>query len=331
MSTFVDEARLKVQSGDGGSGSVSFRREKYVPRGGPDGGDGGKGGDVVFVSRRNLATLSHIRKRSSYEAKNGEPGGARRMHGKDGGNLVIFVPPGTRVMDVSTGKALHDFDKKSEGEEWVFLAGGSGGLGNWHFRTSGNQIPTYAQSGKPGTLREVSLELLLIADIGLVGMPNAGKSSLINALTSTKSKVASYPFTTKTPYLGVVRRGEEEKIIVDIPGLIKGASEGAGLGHKFLRHISRSAYLAYMSDLGEADPVHALRVLKREIELFDSSLLKKPSVIIGSKTDLDESGISLDSLIEAFPDDEVIGVSIFSPESLVRFRDLIFELSNEVS
>jgi len=325
VSSFVDEICLEVRSGDGGSGSVSFRREKYVPRGGPDGGDGGKGGDVVFVSRRNLATLAHIRRRVVYEAKNGEPGSSRRMRGKDGDSLVILVPPGTRVIDVSTRKVLHDFDKELEDEEWVFLAGGCGGLGNWHFRTSGNQAPKYAQPGKPGSLRKVSLELSLIADLGLVGMPNAGKSSLINVLTSAKSRVADYPFTTKIPYLGVLRRGEQEKIIADIPGLIEGASRGAGLGHKFLRHISRSACLVYMSDLGEADPVQALRILKREIELFNSNLIKKPSIIIGSKADLDESGAKLDSLTKAFPNDEVIGVSVFSREKLNQFRDSLFK------
>jgi len=324
MSSFIDETHLEVRSGDGGSGSVSFRREKYVPRGGPDGGDGGKGGDVVFVSRQNLATLAHIRRRVVYEAKKGEAGGSRRMRGKDGGNLVIFVPPGTRVIDLPTRKVLHDFDKESEDEEWIFLAGGCGGLGNWHFRTSGNQAPRYAQSGKPGSLREISLELLLIADVGLVGMPNAGKSSLINVLTSAKSKVADYPFTTRIPYLGVLRRGDQERIIADIPGLIEGASKGVGLGHKFLRHISRSAFLVYMSDLGAADPVRALRILKREIELFDSSLLDKPSIIIGSKADLDESGAKLDSLARAFPNDEVIGVSVFSPEKLKQLRDRLF-------
>ena len=329
MSSFIDEALLEVQSGDGGFGSVSFRREKYISRGGPDGGDGGKGGDVVFVSRRNQTTLAHIRPRTTYAAKNGEPGSGRRMHGKDGDNLVILVPPGTRVIDTLTGKALHDFDKESESEEWVFLRGGCGGLGNWHFRTSRDQTPMYAQSGKPGSLREVSLELLLIADIGLVGMPNAGKSSLINALTSAKSKVASYPFTTRVPCLGVLQRNEEERIIADIPGLIDGASKGVGLGHRFLRHISRSAYLVYMSDLGDADPVRTLRVLKREIELFDSSLLKKPSIIIGSKADLDESGTKLDSLIEAFPDDEVISVSVFFSEKLEQCRDRLFKFTNE--
>jgi len=325
MSSFVDETRLKVRSGDGGSGSVSFRREKYVARGGPDGGDGGKGGDVVFVSRRNLATLAHIRRRVFYEAKNGSPGGRRRMRGKDGSSLIIFVPPGTRIMDVSTREMLYDFDKESEGEEWVFLAGGHGGLGNWHFRTSKNQAPIYAQPGKPGFLREISLELLLIADIGLVGMPNAGKSSLINALTSAKSKVASYPFTTKVPCLGVLRRGEQERIIADIPGLIEGASRGTGLGYRFLRHISRSACLVYMSDLGDVDPIHALRTLKRELELFDPGLLKKPSIIVGSKTDLDESGAKLDSLARAFPDSEVMGVSVFSLEKLSNFRDRLFK------
>jgi len=328
MSSFVDEIRLEVRSGDGGSGYVSFRREKYVPLGGPDGGDGGKGGDVVFISRRNLATLAHIRRRGAYEARNGEPGRSRRMRGRDGENITISVPPGTRVINMPTGEVLHDFDKESEGEKWVFLTGGNGGLGNWHFRTPRNQAPTYAQSGKPGSSREVLLELLLIADIGLVGMPNAGKSSLINALTSAKSKVANYPFTTKIPHLGVLRRGEQEIIIADIPGLIEGASGGSGLGHKFLRHISRSAYLVYMVDLTDADPVNTLYILKRELELFDSNLLGKSSIIVGSKSDLDESGAKLDSLARAFPDNEVIDVSVFFSEKLRQFRDRLFRFSN---
>jgi GTP-binding protein len=321
MSAFVDETRFEVHSGDGGSGSISFRREKYVPRGGPDGGDGGKGGDVIFETRRNLATLAHLRGKHILKAQNGEYGKGKKRHGKDGDDLVIFVPPGTRIINNENKEVLFDFQQDIEGERWCCLKGGRGGQGNWHFRTSRNQKPTYAQDGKPGAMLDLSLELALIGDIGLVGLPSAGKSSLINAVTSANSKVGAYPFTTKVPNLGVLRKGDSEVVIADIPGLIEGAAEGVGLGHKFLRHVSRSASLAFLTDLGDEDPAEAVRVLSGELEKFDKDLLSKKRIIIGTKTDLDEDGSKLEALKEAYPDDLVIGVSMFDRDGIEKMID----------
>ena len=321
MSAFVDETRFEVFSGDGGGGSASFRREKYVPRGGPDGGDGGKGGDVVFETRRALATLAHLRGKHILKAKRGENGKGRRMHGKNGEDLVILVPPGTRIINNKDNSVLHDFPANIEGERWTCLEGGIGGLGNWHFRSSRNQKPTYAQEGKPGSSLDVMLELALIGDIGLVGLPSAGKSSLINAITAANAKVGAYPFTTKVPHLGVLRKGESEVVIADIPGLIEGAADGAGLGHKFLRHIGRAASLAFLTDLGEENPVRAVTTLSGELGSYDAALLDKKRIIIGTKTDLDEDGTALESLRQAFPDDEVFGVSVFDRSGLNELID----------
>jgi len=330
MSAFVDETRFEVRSGDGGAGSASFRREKYVPLGGPDGGDGGKGGDVVFITRRNLSTLAHLRGKHFIKAKHGESGKGRKMHGKNGDDMIIPVPPGTIIRDTETGDTLRDFSSNLEGEEWVCLKGGFGGLGNWHFRTSRNQKPTYSQDGKPGASLDVSLELALIADIGLVGLPSAGKSSLINAMTAANSKVGAYPFTTKVPSLGVLRRGDAEVVIADIPGLIEGASDGVGLGHKFLRHIKRSGSLAFVSDLGEEDPVLAVKILEEELRKFDEHLPDKRRIIVGSKTDLDESGEKLKLLSSAFPDDKVLGVSVYTRDGLNELIDAFIEWGSAV-
>ena len=213
MRSFVDEVILQVASGSGGSGCVSFRREKYVPRGGPDGGDGGRGGDVVFVVRRNLKTLAHLRRRRLLKARNGAPGEGRQKQGRDGENLEIPVPPGTMVRDAETGELLHDFP--GEGEEWVFLRGGAGGKGNTHFKSSRVQAPRFAQPGKPGAEATLRVEMNIIADIGFVGFPNAGKSSLLRALSRARPEVADYPFTTKIPHLGVLRRGDMDLVLAD--------------------------------------------------------------------------------------------------------------------
>lgn len=330
MSSFVDETRFEVFSGDGGAGSASFRREKYVPRGGPDGGDGGKGGDVIFITRRNLSTLAHLRRKHILKAKHGETGRGRKMHGKNGDDLIIYVPPGTIIRHYETGDTLRDFSSDAEGEMWVCLKGGIGGLGNWHFRTSRNQKPTYSQDGKPGSSLNLSLELALIADIGLVGLPSAGKSSLINALTAANSKVGAYPFTTKIPSLGVLRRVETEVVIADIPGLIEGASNGAGLGYQFLRHIRRSGSLAFITDLGEEDPGNAVRILEEELKKFDEHLPDKRRIIVGSKTDLDESGEKLSMLKTAFPDEKVLGVSVYTREGMNELIDSFIEWGSAV-
>ncbi len=321
MSAFVDETSFDIRSGDGGAGSSHFRREKYVPRGGPDGGDGGKGGDVVFVTRRNLATLAHLRGKPVQKAQNGEPGRGRKKHGRNGEDLVIPVPPGTRISDAVTGNMLHDFPENIEGETWVCLQGGKGGLGNWHFRTSRNQAPVYSQDGLPGVERKLSIELSLIADIGLVGLPSAGKSSLVNALTAANSKVGAYPFTTKVPHLGVLRRGDSEVVIADIPGLIEGASHGAGLGYQFLKHISRAASLCYLTDLGEADPTKAVHLLEDELRAYDPQLVEnKERMIVGTKLDLRSD----------FAGETVIGVSVFTREGLEKIINAFIERGSAV-
>lgn len=261
MNGFVDETILDVYSGKGGRGSVSFRREKYVPKGGPDGGDGGKGGDVVFKVKNNLKTLSDIRHRKTFKAENGNYGTGSRKHGKDGENAVIEVPPGTVIKNPDTNEIIKDLAELSNNEEWVFLKGGKGGLGNSHFATSVKQAPRYAQPGLPGVSRTVKVEISIIADIGFVGFPNAGKSSLLNRLTNANPKIASYPFTTKIPNLGVYRIGYNDIILADIPGIIEGASHGAGLGIKFLKHINRTNGLLFLIDLSDEKFLESFDIL----------------------------------------------------------------------
>ncbi|HSV57081.1 MAG TPA: GTPase ObgE, partial [Magnetospirillaceae bacterium] len=247
MIKFADEATITVFSGSGGNGCIAFRREKYVPRGGPFGGDGGRGGDVIFEVRHNLRTLSHLRYRRIYRARNGMDGTSKNMHGADGDDVVVPVPPGTRVKDAETGEILRDFSL-DEGN-WIFLRGGNGGWGNTRFKSSTNQAPRIALPGKPGAVARLLVELHLLADIGFVGLPNAGKSSLLDHFTNARPKIAPYPFTTKIPNLGVLTVDDRDIILADIPGIIEGAHDGHGLGIRFLKHISRSGALAFLVDL----------------------------------------------------------------------------------
>ncbi|RLW68225.1 MAG: hypothetical protein B6D68_04110 [spirochete symbiont of Stewartia floridana] len=323
MPSFVDEIQVTVFSGDGGAGSASFRREKYIPRGGPDGGDGGMGGSVIFETRLNLFTLSHLSGKTIFKAGRGENGRGRRMHGRNGEDILIHVPPGTHISDGDSGELLHDFKHKTEGDRWICLFGGKGGLGNWHFRSSRNQSPQYAQKGLPGSSRFLTLDLSLIANIGLIGLPSAGKSSLINAITAAKSKIGAYPFTTKAPQLGVLIRRNREVIIADLPGLILGASKGLGMGHRFLRHIARTESLAILTDLGEDDPAAAVHILDTELRTYDESMSSKRRIIIGTKTDLDPDGHSFKKLKAAFPDDEVYGISVYSRDGFDDFLDAL--------
>ncbi len=320
MQGFIDETRLEVYSGDGGAGSVSFRREKYVPQGGPDGGDGGRGGNVVFQVKKNLKTLSHLNHKHTYRAKNGQPGMGKRMHGKNGEDIVITVPPGTLVRDYESGDILKDFSDNLDGEQWVFLHGGNGGQGNWHFRTSRKQTPRYAQPGVPGEYAEIRLELNLIADIGFVGFPSVGKSSLLKALTNATPKVASYPFTTKIPNLGMLRIGEKDIVLADIPGIIEGASHGLGLGFKFLKHISRTSGLAFMIDLGEEGFEDSYEKLKVELGEYNPELLDKPHLLLGTKLDLDDAPENLEKLREKYPEHPIIGISVFSRDGLEELK-----------
>jgi len=324
---FVDEALLEVASGKGGAGAVSFRREKYVPKGGPDGGDGGTGGDLVFQVKSNLKTLSHLTGKRIFKAKNGDPGRGRRCHGKDGEDLIITVPPGSIIRDAETGQVYKDFDQDIDGEQWVFLKGGKGGLGNWHFRSSRKQAPRFAQDGTPAEEARVVVELNVIADIGFVGFPSVGKSSLLRELTNADPKVAPYPFTTKIPNLGVLRISEKEVVLADIPGIIEGASHGVGLGFQFLKHISRTEALAFMLDLGEEDFLKTYDQLLVELEQYEPSLLAKKRLIIGTKKDMDEDGSRVKLLNETFKDHPHVCVSIFTREGMDELKSLFISLA----
>jgi GTP-binding protein len=284
---FIDYAIIHVKAGDGGRGCVSFRREKYVPRGGPDGGDGGKGGNVIFVADSELNTLLDFRYRKDYLAEGGRHGMGKKMHGRDGRNLVVPVPPGTLIKDADTGEVIADLDRGDR--EVVVVKGGRGGLGNWHFRTATRQVPRFAQPGEEGEERSLVLELKLLADVGLIGLPNAGKSTLISVISSARPKIAEYPFTTLVPNLGVVKIEKYRSFVVaDIPGLIEGAHKGTGLGFQFLRHVERTSLLLHLVDISEgpgSDPVKDLRKISRELELYSDLLAKKPLAVVGTKLD----------------------------------------------
>lgn len=312
MQGFIDETRLELYSGNGGPGCISFRREKYVARGGPDGGDGGRGGNVVFEVKRNLKTFSHLSAKHTFRGKNGQQGMGKRMHGKDGEDAIILVPPGTMIRDFESNNIIKDFSGNVEGETWTFLQGGKGGLGNWHYRTSKKQAPRYAQPGIEGQYAEILLELNMIADVGFVGFPNAGKSSLLKELTNADPKVGAYPFTTKIPNLGMLRIADKDVVLADIPGIIDGASQGAGLGLRFLKHIARTAGLAFMIDLSDPDFLEAFEHLKRELENFEASLLRKERIIIATKTDLEGTENALEQLREKYPDEKIIPISVYA-------------------
>jgi len=320
---FADEVYIDVASGKGGDGCVSFRREKYVPKGGPDGGDGGKGGDVVFVVRPNLKTLTDLKSRRVYRAQNGEPGKGSRKHGRNGNDAEIEVPPGTLVKDPETGEVLKDLT--GEGR-WVYLRGGRGGNGNCHYKSSRRQTPRYAQQGQPAEERRLHIELRLIADIGLVGLPNAGKSSLLDAVTNAHPEVAGYPFTTKVPNLGVVTYNYRKIVLADIPGIIEGASRGAGLGDKFLRHISRTAGLVLMIDLSEKDFGATYTTLLKELRDYASALECKPRVVVGTKLDLPENEERLEELRQALPQEQIYGISSFTRSGISELLSALYEM-----
>lgn len=298
MSAFVDQVRIFVKAGRGGDGACSFRREKYVPRGGPDGGDGGHGGQVVFVASHRLTTLLDLRYQQHYEAEDGGRGEGGNRHGRNGSTVVIPVPVGTMIFDDTTQDLLADLT--TEGQECVAAAGGRGGRGNSHFATSTNRVPTHCEPGTEGEERWLRFELKLLADVGLVGFPNAGKSTLIAAISSARPKIAEYPFTTLTPNLGVVRWAEDRTFVVaDIPGLIEGAHEGKGLGIQFLRHIERTAYLLHLVDISEwatEDPVRSFEVMRHELAAYDDGLAARPFAVVGTKLDAKGDGSKLDLL-----------------------------------
>ena len=323
MRGFIDETTIEVSSGNGGPGSVSFRREKYAPKGGPDGGDGGKGGNVVFKVKKNLKTLAHLRFKKNFNAENGRPGEGGRRHGRHGNDAEILVPPGTIIKDLETGELLKDL---AEDEEWIFLKGGKGGLGNSNFATSRKQAPRYAQPGLPGKTRKIRVELNIIADAGFVGFPNAGKSSLLARLTNANPKVASYAFTTKIPNLGVFRIGDRDIILADIPGIIEGASQGTGLGIRFLKHIARTSGLVFLIDISDENYLEAFDILLEEIREFSKELYDKKRIILATKMDTENSAESLEKLKKKYPDEKIYGISVFSGYGIDDIKRYFSEL-----
>src|ERR671919_2030557 len=300
---FIDEVKIKVGAGAGGRGCVSFRREKFVPRGGPNGGDGGDGGDVVAVADSQLTTLLDLRYQKLYKAGRGQHGMGKDQHGRRGDDRVIHVPVGTIIHDASSEELLGDL--KVVGERVIVAAGGRGGKGNAHFVSSTNRSPRYAQPGMPGMERELAIELRLLADVGIIGLPNSGKSTLISVISALRPKIADYPFTTLVPNLGVVGYDDGKSFVVaDIPGLIEGAHEGQGLGDKFLRHVTRTSLLIHLLDASKIDEHDLLSdwsTINRELELFDPDLGKKPQIVVANKIDLPEARRNVKRLAGKLP------------------------------
>jgi GTP-binding protein len=288
---FIDEAKIEIHAGNGGNGAASFRREKYVPRGGPDGGDGGKGGSVWAVADRNINTLVDYRFARIHRAENGKKGEGAECYGRGGEDITLRMPVGTVIREQASGELVADLAK--DGEKVLLARGGRGGLGNLHFKSSTNRAPRQFTRGEPGEERELALELRVLADVGLLGLPNAGKSTLIRAVSAARPKVADYPFTTLNPSLGVVRIGQDASFVVaDIPGLIEGAAEGAGLGHQFLRHLARTRLLLHLVDIAppdeNADIAHDIRAIAAELKKYDEGLHRKPRWLVFNKADLAE-------------------------------------------
>ena len=328
---FADRAKIIIKSGKGGNGHVSFRREKYVPNGGPDGGDGGKGGDVIFVVDEGLNTLTDFRHRRKFAAEPGEEGGKKNCHGKNGADLILKVPEGTVIKDAESGKVIADMS--GENRRQVILKGGRGGLGNQNFATSTMQAPKYAQPGGEAIEIEVQLELKVIADVGLVGFPNVGKSTLLSRVTNAQPKIANYHFTTLQPNLGVVDLdGAKGFVIADIPGLIEGASEGVGLGLDFLRHIERTRVIIHVVDAAGTegrDPIADIHAIEKELRAYDPAILEKPMVIAANKTDAiyEEENEIIKALRDEF---EKNGVKVF-PISAVSgkgLKELLYHVNN---
>jgi GTPase len=280
---FLDQCKIYLKSGDGGRGAASFRREKFIEFGGPDGGDGGKGGDIVFTVADNLNTLIDYRYRQHFRAPDGRPGARRERTGADGDDLVLEVPVGTQIMDADNSVVLADFTRS--GERRVFLRGGDGGFGNAHYKSSTNRAPRRADPGWPGREAWVWLRLKLIADVGLVGLPNAGKSTFLAAVSHARPKIAGYPFTTLKPQLGLVRLDDQEFVVADLPGLIEGASEGAGIGTRFLGHVERCSVILHLVDGTLEDVAGAYRTIRRELDLYGHGLSRKPEIVGLNKTD----------------------------------------------
>lgn len=326
---FVDKARIIIKAGNGGDGCSSFHREKYVSHGGPDGGDGGRGGNVIFYADDNMSTLLDFRFSRHFRAQNGENGRGKMQFGKKGDDIIIKVPVGTRVRDVASGKIIADLNKP--GREKLVLRGGRGGKGNAKFATPTKQAPRYAQNGQRTNEYEVELELMTIADVGLIGLPNVGKSTILSVITSAKPKIANYHFTTLTPNLGVVKRYDSSFVVADIPGLIEGAAEGAGLGHDFLRHIERTRLLVHVLDISGSegrDPIEDYRQIRKELTQYSEKLTELPELIAANKMDITGAEDYLEFLKEELADSnvEIFPVSAATAKGFEPLLDRILEL-----
>ncbi len=328
---FIDEAKIWVKAGDGGSGCVSFRREKFIPKGGPDGGDGGKGGDVYFEAVENLDTLMDFSGRHHWQAQNGQPGSGNNKHGANGQDLVIEVPPGTLIYDVDLNLLLKDLN--DVGMKVCICRSGKGGRGNKAFATATNQTPRSAETGKKGQERNIRLELKLIADVGLVGMPNAGKSTLISRCSAARPKIADYPFTTLEPVLGIVRLSDFRRFVMaDIPGLIEGSHKGAGLGIEFLRHIERTRIIVHILDImpvDGCDPVDNYKAIRSELEQFSKELAQKREVIVANKIDLDPDGKAVADLKKKLRK-TICPISAVTGKGVKELSELLWQKVKEV-
>ena len=325
---FIDEAIITVQSGDGGRGCVSFKREKFIPRGGPDGGDGGKGGDVIFQAVSGKRTLYQFRYKKNLKAKNGGYGQGKNKTGKKGADLVIDIPIGTLVTDAETGNLIKDFT--IAGKRFILAYGGRGGQGNARFKTSTHRAPRFAQPGEPCETYSIKLELKLLADVGIIGLPNAGKSTLISAISSARPKIAGYPFTTLTPSLGVVHTDWGEPFIAaDIPGLIEGAHKGHGLGIRFLKHIERTRILIHLIDISDIDPdapLKAYNTINTELFLYNQSLAGKPQIIVLNKIDMQSSADAEFKFKAALPDKKILSISALTGKGIDSLKSQIINL-----
>jgi len=324
---FIDYAKIYLKSGDGGAGHISFRREKFVPKGGPDGGNGGNGGDVIFKTDSHLNTLLDFKYKRNYSAENGKPGSKKKMFGKNGKNLIIRVPVGTVIKDANTKEIIVDLNKPNQ--EFVVAKGGKGGKGNAEFATPTNQTPRYAQPGLPGVEVEIVLELKLIADVGLVGYPNVGKSTLISVISAAKPKIADYPFTTLIPNLGIVKIGElQNYTVADIPGLIEGASEGKGLGDKFLRHVERTKVLLFLIQSDSENPENDYNTLLNELVSYNPDMASKKKFICFSKADLLDAETKSELSELHFPNIESkpIFISSVTMENIEKIKYLLWDV-----
>ena len=330
-SSFIDYVKIYCRSGKGGAGSMHFHRAKYVPKGGPDGGDGGRGGHIILRGNRNLWTLLHLKYQKHIFATDGGKGGASRSYGKDGEDKIIEVPCGTVVYNGDTGEWMCEI--KEHQEEIILFRGGKGGLGNWHFRTATNQAPRYSQPGEPCMEANVILQLKVLADVGLVGFPNAGKSTLLSVVSAAKPEIADYPFTTLTPQLGIVSyRDNQSFCMADIPGIIEGAAEGRGLGLRFLRHIERNAVLLFMVPVITEDIKKEYEILLAELEKYNPQLLTKARILAISKCDIADPEIDLDKLVKQLSEELEIPVITFSSASgmgITELKDMLWEELNK--